>query len=61
MYSPTYRPDQRLEVCDVCGSLLANDATGVRIEAHMAGYRFLIRKATSGLLGSKETIGRAQA
>jgi hypothetical protein len=32
-----YRPDKRMEVCDVCGALLANDATGVRIDAHMVG------------------------
>lgn len=45
----TYRPDKRMEVCDVCGALLANDATGARIEAHMVGKQhsgFLrIRKA----------------
>lgn len=33
----TYRPDKRMEVCDICGALLANDATGVRIDAHMVG------------------------
>jgi hypothetical protein len=27
----SYRPDKRMEVCDVCGALLANDITGVRI------------------------------
>ena len=36
--SPTFRPDQRLEICDICGTLLANDATGVRLEAHLAGF-----------------------
>ena len=32
-----YRPDKRMEVCQVCGALLANDSTGGRIEAHMIG------------------------
>lgn len=33
----SYRPDKRMEVCQVCGALLANDSTGARIDAHMVG------------------------
>lgn len=46
---PSYRPDKRMEVCQVCGALLANDSTGGRIEAHMIGKQHTgymrIRKA----------------
>ncbi|KAJ1339414.1 hypothetical protein BSLG_005980 [Batrachochytrium salamandrivorans] len=34
---PSYRPDKKMEVCEICGALLANDSTGQRIDAHMTG------------------------
>ncbi len=46
---PSFRPDKKMDVCTICGALLANDATGSRIDAHMIGKQhtgFLkIRKA----------------
>ncbi|KAI8896075.1 hypothetical protein BC833DRAFT_554220 [Globomyces pollinis-pini] len=46
---PTFRPDKSMEVCQVCGALLANDSTGARIDAHMIGKQHTgfmkIRKA----------------
>jgi hypothetical protein len=34
---PFYRPDKRIDICNVCGSLLAQDTTGARIDQHMVG------------------------
>lgn len=47
---PTYRPDKRMEVCQVCGALLANDSTGGRIEAHMIG------KQHTGFMRIRKTL-----
>jgi LUC7 N_terminus len=48
--SINFRPDKRMEVCTVCGALLANDATGQRIEGHMIG------KQHTGYLKIREAI-----
>ncbi|KAJ3254998.1 Luc7-like protein 3 [Boothiomyces macroporosus] len=47
---PTYRPDKRMEVCEVCGALLANDQTGARLDAHISG------KQHSGFLRIRKAI-----
>jgi hypothetical protein len=39
-----------MEVCTICGALLANDATGQRIEGHMIG------KQHTGYLKIREAI-----
>ena len=47
---PSFRPDKRMEVCAVCGALLANDATGIRLEGHMTG------KQHTGFLRVREAL-----
>eukprot|EP00842_Homolaphlyctis_polyrhiza_P001081 jgi/Hompol1/1974/HPOL_005034-RA len=34
---PSYRSDKSMDVCDICGALLANDSSGQRIDAHLTG------------------------
>ncbi|KAH6580388.1 hypothetical protein BASA50_003939 [Batrachochytrium salamandrivorans] len=47
---PTYRPDKKMEVCDICGALLANDSTGQRIDAHLTG------KQHTGFVKIRDTV-----
>ncbi|KAJ8328832.1 hypothetical protein BDV3_006475 [Batrachochytrium dendrobatidis] len=47
---PSYRPDKKMEVCEICGALLANDSTGQRIDAHMTG------KQHTGFIRIRETL-----
>lgn len=47
---PSYRPDKRMEVCQICGALLANDSTGARIDAHMIG------KQHTGFIRIRKTL-----
>ena len=46
----SYKAEKRMEVCEVCGALLANDATGIRIDMHMVG------KQHTGFIKIRETI-----
>ncbi|KAI8912820.1 hypothetical protein EDD86DRAFT_202299 [Gorgonomyces haynaldii] len=34
---PSFRADKRMDVCVVCGALLANDANTLRLDAHLGG------------------------
>jgi hypothetical protein len=47
---PFYRPDKRIDICNVCGSLLAQDTTGARIDQHMVG------KQHTGYLKVREAL-----